>query len=156
MKMSRAVAVAFALGSLAVLPACSMMGGGGGMMGGGSTAAAAPTPSLGQPGLSPSTVRQVQTALQQQGAYKGNIDGVWGEATRTAVRNYQQAHSLKVNGELYPQTLQALNIVNTGTGNTAGNTGGTAPGSNNPPAVSGGTTSGGTTTNTPPASQTNQ
>lgn len=152
MKMSRAIAVTFALGSLALLPACSMMGGGGGdMMGGGSTAAAAP--SLGQPGLSPSTVRQVQTALQQQGAYKGNIDGVWGEATRTAVRNYQQAHNLKVNGELDPQTLQALNIVNTGTGtgNTAGNTGTTAPGSNNPPAVSGGTT-----TNTPPATQTNQ
>ena len=146
MKMSRAATVMFAFGSLAALPACSSMGGGGmgGMMGGGSTAAASPaTPSLGQPGLSQGMVKQVQTALQQQGIYKGNVDGVWGEGTRSAVRDYQQAHNLKVNGELDAPTLQALNIANPAAG-TAGTTA-TAPGSANPPAVSGGTTT------TPPA-----
>lgn len=133
MKITHLAPLAFALGAVALLPACSNRGGGLFGMGGGgaatttttNTAAARPAP------VAPDMVRQVQTALQQQGAYKGNIDGVWGPDTRNALSSYQQSHNLSANGELDAPTLAALHIAdsnntaNTGTGTGTGSSTGT-------------------------------
>ena len=104
MKIYRAAAVMLALGSLAALPACSSMNGSSTR-----TSSAAPMP---RQELSPHMVMQVQTSLQQQGLYNGNIDGLWGPATQAAVQGYQQAHGLTANGQLDTPTLASLNLPN--------------------------------------------
>ena len=98
-----AVAVCLALGSLAALPACSSMNPSPAPA---QTSYAAP---LARPEMSPSMVMQVQTTLQQQGFYKGNIDGLWGPATEGAVQSYQTSQGLAANGQLDQPTLAALN-----------------------------------------------
>jgi hypothetical protein len=101
MNMMRHFPVVFLLSSVAVLPACSMGGGNGGGQ-------AAYT--LAQPaGVSPATIGQVQTRLQQEGDYSGQIDGIWGPSTEAGVRAYQQHHSLAVNGQLDSATMTAMN-----------------------------------------------
>ena len=61
---------------------------------------------------SPDMVRQVQAALQQQGLYRGTVDGVWGPRTQGAVQSFQQSHSLSATGQLDSQTMAALNLPN--------------------------------------------
>jgi len=46
--------------------------------------------------------------LQQQGMYKGNVDGVWGPETENAVRGYQRDHGMMATGALNAPTLAAL------------------------------------------------
>jgi peptidoglycan hydrolase-like protein with peptidoglycan-binding domain len=90
------VVACLALAPLAALPACSDY-------------RSQPRPAAAaEPEVSPGMVRHVQTALQEQGMYKGNIDGMWGPETRGALRSYQQAHGLTANGELTSPTLAAL------------------------------------------------
>jgi peptidoglycan hydrolase-like protein with peptidoglycan-binding domain len=60
--------------------------------------------------MAPSTLRQVQTALQQDGLYKGRVDGRWGPQTRRAVSAYQQQNGLQATGHLDQATLSALHI----------------------------------------------
>jgi peptidoglycan hydrolase-like protein with peptidoglycan-binding domain len=77
--------------------------------------AASPAPSATMiPEVSPDLIKRVQTALQQQGFYKGSIDGVWGPHTQRAVHGYQQSHNLTVNGELDSQTLTSLKTASAG------------------------------------------
>lgn len=127
MKKFHSAAIVIALGSLAALPGCSQLGM---HMPGSQTSstepAAAPAP-MANSEISPGMVKQVQTTLQQQGLYKGNIDGVWGAATVGAVQTYQQKHNLIANGQLDEPTLKSLNMTN----NTANNS--SAP-NNAPPA----------------------
>ena len=113
MNTSRAAAAFIALGSLAALPACSSLGM---HMPGSQTSSAAP---MAHPELSADMVRQVQTSLQQQGDYRGNVDGIWGAATQTALQSYQSAHALTASGQLDEPTLKALKIVNTTAAGTA-------------------------------------
>ena len=98
MRNHHIAAALLALASIAVLPACSPMYG--------QSSSTAPAASR---ELSPGMVRQVQTTLQQQNFYRGNIDGVWGPATQTAVQSFQQARGLRASGELNSETLTALN-----------------------------------------------
>ena len=92
------VAALLAFGSLAALPACTTMDG--------RTGGAA---QMSSPGLSPTLVSQVQTKLRQDGFYAGNIDGVWGPQTRSALQNFQAAHALRATGELDQPTFAAIN-----------------------------------------------
>ena len=55
-----------------------------------------------------SDVIQLQQALYQLGYYTKTIDGVYGSGTRTAVRSFQKANSLTVDGVAGPQTLAKL------------------------------------------------
>ena len=58
------------------------------------------------------TIRDVQTALQQGGYYKGGkVDGLWGPGTQRAVTRFQHDHSLTANGKLDVPTLQAMNLT---------------------------------------------
>jgi peptidoglycan hydrolase-like protein with peptidoglycan-binding domain len=83
----------------------------------GSTPAAmtAPAPvAATTPEVSPRLIRQIQTTLKQQGLYKGHIDGVWGQQTRTAIHGYQQTHNLTDSGELDTATLASLKVASGG------------------------------------------
>ena len=62
-------------------------------------------------------VKQIQTFLKQKGYYFGNIDGIFGTATRTAVRNFQKANGLTVDGIVGKKTLAKLGI--SGSGNSS-------------------------------------
>ena len=54
--------------------------------------------------------KQVQQKLKNLGYYKGKIDGIFGPQTKTAVRNFQKAWGLKVDGIVGTQTLKALGL----------------------------------------------
>lgn len=60
--------------------------------------------------MAPSTLRQVQTALKQQGLYRGRVDGRWGPQTEHGVMAYQQKNGLQASGQLDQATLSAMNI----------------------------------------------
>ena len=114
----RNLGLLLALSSVAVLPACSWFGGDNDSS---RTSSAAPSSSYTPPppppqqaeaqqAVTPDTIRQVQQTLQQQKMYRGQVDGVWGPRTQTAVRQYQQKNNLGSSGQLDQQTLASLNI----------------------------------------------
>jgi N-acetylmuramoyl-L-alanine amidase len=55
-------------------------------------------------------VKTVQTKLKSWGYYKGNVDGVFGWKTRTAVIAFQKKHGLKGDGIVGTATSKALGI----------------------------------------------
>ncbi len=55
-------------------------------------------------------VRRIQTALKSNGYYTGAVDGIYGSATRDAVRKFQAAKGLAVDGICGNATLTALGI----------------------------------------------
>jgi len=59
-------------------------------------------------------VISIQKALKQKGYYSGSIDGIFGTATRNAVKNFQRDNGLTVDGIAGKQTLAKLNISSTG------------------------------------------
>jgi peptidoglycan hydrolase-like protein with peptidoglycan-binding domain len=73
-------------------------------------------------GTSGSDVKNLQTALNSNGASL-KVDGFFGQLTKTAVMNYQKAHSLAADGIVGPKTMAVLvprstiptSIVKTGT-----------------------------------------
>ncbi len=95
---------------------------------------------------------QIQQNLKAAGYFKGSTNGTWGPQSRAALRKYQQANGLTVNGQLSGPTLSALGVgananTNASTGTASANTateGSTQMGT-------GGTTSGGLNSTTPSA-----
>ena len=59
--------------------------------------------------MSKVTISRVQTALKNAGFYKGAIDGVWGDSSRSATRAYQKAKGLPVAG-LSVATMNSLGL----------------------------------------------
>lgn len=57
-----------------------------------------------------SAVAAAQDRLARGGYYRGQIDGVMGPKTRHAIARYQSNHGLRANGELTPETLDALGL----------------------------------------------
>jgi peptidoglycan hydrolase-like protein with peptidoglycan-binding domain len=57
-------------------------------------------------------VKELQQTLQDEGHYRGKVDGVFGLRTRASIREYQRAENLPVTGQLDIQTASKL-------GNTA-------------------------------------
>jgi peptidoglycan hydrolase-like protein with peptidoglycan-binding domain len=62
-------------------------------------------------------VRRAQTALRDKGYTPGKIDGIHGKQTTAALRAYQKAEGLKVNGRLDDPTKARL-LGNTSPGPT--------------------------------------
>ncbi|PYK29248.1 MAG: hypothetical protein DME57_11030 [Verrucomicrobia bacterium] len=56
-------------------------------------------------------VANVQSALQQQGFYQGDIDGVLGPQTRAALAEFQSAQGLEPTGAVDEPTLETLGMV---------------------------------------------
>jgi len=54
------------------------------------------------------SIKQVQMALKKAGFYKGDIDGKQGPRTKEAIRSFQKARGLKVDGVVGKATWQAL------------------------------------------------
>ena len=69
-------------------------------------------------GSSGQAVSQIQTKLQSRGYYSGAIDGIYGSKTTAAVRQFQQASGLTVDGIAGPATLAKLGISSAGAGRT--------------------------------------
>jgi peptidoglycan hydrolase-like protein with peptidoglycan-binding domain len=153
MLKARNVATLLALTSLAVFPACSMFGGDNSRtqasrnprQGYASTQQNYPSPQ--SPELTQGMIRQVQDRLQQEGLYRGRVDGIWGPATESAVHSYQQQHNLNTTGKLDVDTLAALNL------GTNPNYGSTQP---QPPRQQHGSSSNPPPTTNPPASDATQ
>jgi uncharacterized protein (TIGR02594 family) len=71
------------------------------------------------------SIKDIQTALQQQGFDPGEIDGVWGRQTIGAIKLFQRARNLDVDGIVGQHTLSALGIA--GPGGQAATANGGAP-----------------------------
>jgi len=74
------------------------------------TAQTAPPPLAYVQPLPPQSVQQVQDRLRQAGAYSGNIDGIWGSDSQSALERYQQSHQLQVTGQLNQATAATLGL----------------------------------------------
>jgi len=59
-----------------------------------------------------STVRAVQSALQQRHYYRAGIDGFFGQATGDAIQRFQMDHGLQVKPVISESLLSALGIAN--------------------------------------------
>ena|SRR5437763_10332501 len=55
-----------------------------------------------------SIVVQVQSRLARAGYYRGPIDGVMGPRTRFAIRAYESAHNMRVDGAISQQLLATM------------------------------------------------
>lgn len=72
-------------------------------------------------GSSGAVVTQIQTKLKAWGYYTGAVDGIFGSGTEQAVRKFQSANGLSVDGKVGTQTFAALGIqANTSSGGTTG------------------------------------
>jgi hypothetical protein len=58
-----------------------------------------------------STVIEVQRRLARNGYYRGSIDGVIGYGTRNAIRSYERAHGLRVDGLIDQRLLATMGLA---------------------------------------------
>jgi len=56
-------------------------------------------------------IANVQSTLQQQGYYNGEVDGLAGPLTRGAIADYQRDHGLYVTSTIDQPTLQSLGMA---------------------------------------------
>lgn len=73
-----------------------------------------------------SEVTQIQTKLKRWGYYTGNIDGIYGNQTVSAVKYFQRKNGLTADGVAGPKTLSAMGITSSsssssGTSNNSSN-----------------------------------
>ena len=69
-------------------------------------------PIYGYHGLPPDQViANAQAALQQQGYYRGQVDGLLGPLTRAALADYQRDHGLYITSAIDRPTLSSLGLV---------------------------------------------
>ena len=64
----------------------------------------------GSAGYTDPLIGQVQLRLARAGYYHGAIDGVSGNATRRAIREYERAHSLPADGQIRGRLLTTMGI----------------------------------------------
>mgnify|MGYP004450648547 FL=1 len=57
-----------------------------------------------------SEVRAIQEKLKRWGYYSGNVDGIYGSQTVTAVKKFQKKNGLQVDGIAGTKTLNAMGI----------------------------------------------
>lgn len=59
-----------------------------------------------------SHVRHIQTMLVQQGYLQDSVDGIYGWRTESAVKRFQKAKGLKVNGKVNTAVLRKMEATN--------------------------------------------
>jgi uncharacterized protein (TIGR02594 family) len=69
------------------------------------------------------TILEIQTALKKAGFDPGDLDGIWGRQTIAAVKAFQQARKLEVDGIVGPATAAALGGQAGGAGAPSGGQG---------------------------------
>lgn len=60
--------------------------------------------------VGPARLRQVQQRLNATGYDAGPVDGIWGDRTARALRNFQEAQGLEPTGTLTLATLTRLGL----------------------------------------------
>ena len=60
-------------------------------------------------------MKEVQACLKNAGFYKGEVDGVKGRKTRSAIRKFQSANGLAADGVVGKKTWEALSKYSSGT-----------------------------------------
>jgi peptidoglycan hydrolase-like protein with peptidoglycan-binding domain len=55
-------------------------------------------------------VREIQSALQQKGAYQGDPTGKWDDATVGAMKTFQDKNGLSPSGKIDALTLEKLGL----------------------------------------------
>lgn len=55
--------------------------------------------------------KAIQQRLKELGYYKGSVDGVYGQGTRSAVIAFQKANGLSADGIVGPKTAKALGVT---------------------------------------------
>lgn len=58
----------------------------------------------------PDRIKEIQTALQREGAYSGEPTGKWDDATVEAVKSYQDKNGLSPTGKIDALTLEKLGL----------------------------------------------
>jgi peptidoglycan hydrolase-like protein with peptidoglycan-binding domain len=58
----------------------------------------------------PDRIKEIQSALQREGAYKGQPTGKWDDATVDAMKNYQDKNGLNATGKIDAVTLNKLGL----------------------------------------------
>ncbi len=71
-------------------------------------------------GSSGNEVKQIQTKLKNWGYYKGEIDGIYGSKTVSAVKYFQRKNGLTVDGIAGKKTLAAMGIQSSSNNSSAG------------------------------------
>ena len=66
-------------------------------------------------------VRTIQTKLKRWGYYKGNVDGIYGSQTLSAVKWFQRKNGLKEDGIAGKNTLEAMGIFNSSGNSSSSN-----------------------------------
>lgn len=77
----------------------------------------------GGPSADQETVRKVQQTLQSEGMQVGQVDGMMGPETESALRQYQQKHNLQPTGKIDSATLSAMKISSSGASGATGTSG---------------------------------
>lgn len=73
-------------------------------------------------GSTGSEVRQIQEKLKRWGYYSGSVDGIYGSATEAAVKKFQKANGLTVDGIAGKNTLAAMGIQSQNSSSSTGST----------------------------------
>ncbi len=73
-------------------------------------------------GSNGSEVRSIQEKLKRWGYYTGNVDGIYGSRTVSAVKKFQQKNGLSVDGIAGPKTLSAMGIQSSSGGSSSSTT----------------------------------
>jgi peptidoglycan hydrolase-like protein with peptidoglycan-binding domain len=60
--------------------------------------------------LSQAAVRNIQQRLRALNFYQGEVDGVWGAGTQSAIERFQQGRGLQATGQVNPATAQAMGL----------------------------------------------
>lgn len=71
-------------------------------------------------GSSGSEVRKIQEKLKRWGYYSGSVDGIYGSGTENAVKKFQKANGLKVDGIAGKATLNAMGISSSNSSSSSG------------------------------------
>lgn len=77
------------------------------------------TVALSKYGSSGNEVIQIQKKLKNWGYYTGNVDGIYGSQTVSAVKKFQSKNGLTVDGIAGPKTLSALGINSSSNSNNS-------------------------------------
>ena len=68
-----------------------------------------------------SEVRTIQDKLKRWGYYTGNVDGIYGSLTVSAVKRFQQKNGLTVDGIAGTKTLNAMGIMTSSSSGSSSN-----------------------------------
>jgi peptidoglycan hydrolase-like protein with peptidoglycan-binding domain len=60
--------------------------------------------------LNRAAVRNIQERLRALNFYRGDVDGIWGASTQSAIERFQQGRGLQATGQMNPATAQALGL----------------------------------------------